>query len=540
MTQVATDENFIYIKGISDSAAEKLNAAWLKSIKSWRLPKNTFSLRELWKLYPLDIVVKIGKKVAESERKKLMSKNNYYDADKIDERLRPYQVTDIKFLENKGNYGIFNQQRTGKTPTALFAARSYDLNIIICPASLLLQWEGEVKNWMKDVETIVYNGTKKQREKKLNVLKSRLENGRRQYLILSYETLRNDVDMILTIAELKNACMIVDEAHRLKNHRTKTYKAVKALGSLVKKRLALTGTPAMNHPSDVFGILHFLYPNKFPSYWQFVERYFYINDGYFGKEVGDWKRKDELQHVLSLISVQRKRKDVMTWLPEKQYMTVKLEANAKQMKAYKDMADTFVYEDENVEVDAPSILAQLTRLRQITLAPEILGIEANSAKEEWLLDFIEDNQDEKIIIFSSFTSYLKMLKEKIGERAVMIHGEMSADEKQRAASAFQKGEKGVNILLSNIVAGGTGWTLDKATTTIFLDRHYNPTLNEQAEDRMVDTREGATQAKTVIDVIVKDTIDEHIHSLLEKKVDIIKYVNDYGISKLMKGGVNND
>lgn len=539
MIQIATDENFIYIKGISDSAAEKLNAAWLKSIKAWRLPKNTFSLRELWKLYPLDTVVKIGKKVAENERMKLMSKSKHRE-NNIDERLRPYQVTDIKFLENQGNYGIFNQQRTGKTPTALFAARNYDLNIIICPASLLLQWEGEVRNWMKDVETIVYNGTKKQREKKLNVLKSRLENGKRQYLILSYETLRNDVNMILTIAELKNACMIVDEAHRLKNHRTKTYKAVKALGSLVQKRLALTGTPAMNHPSDVFGILHFLYPEKFPSYWQFVERYFYINDGYFGKEVGDWKRKDELQHVLSLISVQRKRKDVMTWLPEKQYMTVKLEANAKQMKAYKDMADTFVYEDENVEVDAPSILAQLTRLRQITLAPEILGIEANSAKEEWLLDFIEDNQDEKIIIFSSFTSYLKMLKEKIGERAVMIHGEMSADEKQRAASAFQKGEKGVNILLSNIVAGGTGWTLDKATTTIFLDRHYNPTLNEQAEDRMVDTREGATQAKTVIDVIVKDTIDEHIHYLLEKKVDIIKYVNDYGISKLMKGGINND
>lgn len=540
MIQIATDEDFIYIRGIPDSAAEKLNAAWLKSVKSWRLPKNTFALRELWKLYPLDTIAKIGKKVADSERKKLMLKDKYDGADKIDERLRPYQVTDIKFLENEGNYGIFNQQRTGKTPTALFAARNYNLNIIICPASLLLQWESEVKNWMKDVETIVYNGPKKQREKKLNTLKSRLENGRRQYLILSYETLRNDVDMILTIVEPENACMIVDEAHRLKNHRTKTYKAVKALGSLVQKRLALTGTPAMNHPSDVFGILHFLYPNKFPSYWQFVERYFYINDGYFGKEVGDWKRKDELQHVLSLISVQRKRKDVMMWLPEKQYITVKLEANAKQMKAYKDMADTFVYEDENVEVDAPSVLAQLTRLRQITLAPEILGIEANSAKEEWLLDFIEDNQDEKIIIFSSFTSYLKMLKDKIGERAVMIHGEMSTDEKQRAASAFQKGEKGVNILLSNIVAGGTGWTLDKANTTIFLDRHFNPTLNEQAEDRMVDTREGSTQAKTVIDVIVKDTIDEHIHHLLKKKVDIIKYVNDYGISKLIEGRVDND
>jgi len=527
--KIAASKGFLYLKDISEPNANSLGATWMKGIKAWRLPCNTYSLREVFKMFPTTEVMELGLEHSNKERRHLRSKQ-LEDAEGH-ERLRAYQRVDVQFLRSLSHAGIFNQQRTGKTPTALFTTKEYDLNIIVCPASLLLQWEKEVYNWVgKESSVFVYKGSKHQRKRLLMKLKDQLESGKNQYLIVSYETLRNDIeDVIELFANIPpHACLIVDEAHRLANHRTKTYKAMEQLRKHVHKSLALTGTPAMNHAADIYGILRFLHPDRFTSYWQFVERYFHINDGFFGKEIGGYKRKEELQHVLDLFSVQRKRKDVMEWLPEKEYITYELEADKKQLEAYESMLNTFEFE----HVDAPSVLAQLTRLRQITLAPELLEIDAKSAKEQWLVEFISDNPNDHIIIFSSFTSYLKILKNKLKNKAVMIHGEMSPDEKQAATDQFQNNE-GTNILLANIKAGGTGWTLNRATITIFLDRAYNPTLNEQAEDRMVATEEGNTESKTVIDLVVKDTVDEHIISLVKAKENIIKHVNDYGISKLL-------
>src|SRR5690625_222960 len=96
--EIATDENFIYIRGMSETQASRLDAVWLRGSKAWRLPLNTFALRELWKSFPTDEIEKLGKKIAGQELVILHHKDYEYHNNDIDSRLRPYQVTDINFL----------------------------------------------------------------------------------------------------------------------------------------------------------------------------------------------------------------------------------------------------------------------------------------------------------------------------------------------------------------------------------------------------------------------------------------------------------
>jgi SNF2 family DNA or RNA helicase len=321
-------------------------------------------------------------------------------------------------------------------------------------------------------------------------------------------------------------CMIVDEAHFLGNYKSAQSKAVFQISKNADKKLALTGTPVKNEGSEIYGILHYLYENRFSSYWQFVDRYFKTWDSPWGaKEVSGYKRKEELTEILDLISVQRKRSEVMQWIPPKTYQTIEVEMDAKQRKAYESMLHTFIVEEGGeTKADASGVLAQLTRLRQLCLSPSLLDIKAPSAKENFILEWIEDNASEPCIIFSNFSSYLLVLQRKIkGSR--LIVGQTSKQERQQTVEDFQNGK--CNVILANIQAAGVGLTLDRASTVIFLDRAYTPTDNIQAEDRIVPTTENSNQHCTIIDVVCKDSIDQHINDLLKKKKNVIEVINNY-------------
>jgi SWI/SNF-related matrix-associated actin-dependent regulator 1 of chromatin subfamily A len=132
-----------------------------------------------------------------------------------------------------------------------------------------------------------------------------------------------------------------------------------------------------------------------------------------------------------------------------------------------------------------------------------------------------------------FTSFLKKLKDKLGDKAVMLTGEQNQTEKQRSVDAIQTGN--AKVMLANIIAGGVGWTLDKADIIIFTDVSYNPMDNAQARDRFVPTKTDVEYGgKEIIYLEMNKSVDKSIRRLLDKKIDIIKYVNDYGINSLVK------
>lgn len=438
-----------------------------------------------------------------------------------DIRLRPYQRVDVEFLEQRTSAAVFNEQRTGKTPTVLIATKDRTTKgIIVCPAGLRLNWQNEIKTWLNE-DSIVIGGTKIKRKK----LYKAFEEESTKYLIISYETLRSDIELFTS----KFDTLIVDEAHRLRNYKTQQSKAVYKLGAKAKSVFPMTGTPAVNHPSDVFGILKLLRPKKYSSYWNFIDRYFGYIETRFGKELLGFKKKrfDEIMELISSVSVQRKRRDVMQWIPAITRRTIDLEISSTQNKYYNQVLREFRYEDN----DIPNAIAQLVRLRQVCLETSLLDLKQSSPKQDFIVEYIKDNPNETVLVFSLFTSFLYTLHEKFPD-AVLLTGRQTLNEKQNSVDQIQSGN--AKLIFSNIIAGGTGWTLDEVDTIIFTDKSYAPTNNEQAEDRIVPTREHEDyKAKQIISLVMKNTIEGNIEELLKMKVNIVKFVNDYGLNSLV-------
>ncbi|WP_284142701.1 SNF2-related protein, partial [Escherichia coli] len=186
----------------------------------------------------------------------------------------------------RGSCLVLNEPRTGKTPTMIkvLAALGKKRNIVICPSSLVWNWAKEFQRWAEGVFNVyVASGTP---TKRLAIMEEYKENSRKtpSVLIISKDTWKIVHE---SFDDFEFDVAVVDEAHFLRNYKTAQSKAVFKLKAKVK--YALTGTPAVKHAVDVYGLLHFINPEAFPSYWQFAERYFVIHEDMWGKRIGELK-----------------------------------------------------------------------------------------------------------------------------------------------------------------------------------------------------------------------------------------------------------
>lgn len=464
-------------------------------------------------------------------------------------KLREYQKEDVKFLAARNTAACFNEQRTGKTPTALsvMKVRAVKKLLIIAPASTLYTWAEECKNWwFADKPVYVVDGSAPVRK----MLIKRWTEGA---LIISYECLRErtrthkdeagnitGIEVTGDLADIKKhkdieAC-ILDEAHRIKNHKSKQAEALFSLCN-IPIRLALSGTPAPGKQYEIWSILHWLYPTIFTGYWRFVDYYFNKEEMWTSNTdshavIGTFKpNKDkELQEFLDIISTRRTRASVMQWLPDKTRIKVPLEQTKEQHKYIQELQTTF--EIENTEVNAINVLARLIKERQILLSPEILGLKGKSPKVEWIKKYLQDYPEKNVIIFSNFTGWLKILAKEL-ECDNLIIGETTKERREELKNKFQSGK--INLLLINIKAGKEGLTLDNADVTIFTDKY--PPVGDilQAEDRFVATsKDKLDRGHEVIDLVMHDSYEEIIMAMLSKNAKEIDIINNY-IDYIKKG-----
>lgn len=539
MIRFANDNHFIYLQGVpaSDKSMMEVyfNAVWSKPKQHWRLPLNRHVMTELWRSFPdlrnsekfKDLGIKAASKVREAlDRRKP-------DALNLNSPLRRYQLEDVHTLETLPSAGIFNEPRTGKTPTAITLMKRIGKyrNLVVCPASLTLNWKKEIEQWWPEAEAYPVSGSTSR--KRMKAYDEFAQFARRpKVLVISKDTMKGDFVTHAIFANEKFDTCFVDEAHFLRNYGTNQSKAVFKIKA--DRRYAMTGTPTVNHPSDIWGILHFLDPVAYPSFWQFTARYFdtFPSEYSQGLEYGEPKdhRKEELKELVGLVSVQRKRSEVMAWLPKKQYSKLPAKMEGKQLKLYNDMKEFFVAvdEDSGKELDTSGIMAQLMRMRQLCLDPRLVGFDVPGAKTKVLTDYLQ-NRREPIVIMSMFTSYLKMIApdiEKIGRKVGFVHGEMSSTEKQSTVDAFQAGR--IDVLFGNIIACGVGHTLDRSNTVMFLDRAWTPAENDQAEDRVCPTSETKNHAHLIIDLECEGSIDSRINAVLKTKRTLIDFINQGG------------
>ena len=447
-------------------------------------------------------------------------------------QLRKYQIEDAKFLASMPCSACFNEQRTGKTPTALETIKLKNLEnkrvLIITTASSTFQWQEEYSAWLNK-PCLLCIGTPKQKEKIIEKWTHGLV-----ISIDSFKDTERSQGLNQKILNKNPELVILDEAHKIKNPKSANAKALFKCKHIPNK-LALTGTPAQGKPYDIYSILRFLFPADFRGFWKFLEEYFIIKDQtiYVAGRKQTFKTYEEfqpgkdleLQKLLKTFSTQRKRKDVMPWLPDKYYEKVRLSPTPLQKKYLKELEET--YKTENITTQ--STLDRLVRYRQICLDPQLLNLKGSSPKTEWIKQYIKDYPDESIIIFSKFTSYIFRLAEELTCKWAMIVGDTPIKTRKEFIKDFQN--KKFNVLLLNIDAGKEALTLDTAETTIFTDKYPPIGSIEQAEDRFIaSTPAKANKAHKIIELMMSDTFDEQLYNLLEERksqTDIINNYNQY-------------
>lgn len=438
-------------------------------------------------------------------------------------KLREYQEEDVQRLMTRSAMGIFNEQRTGKTPTSIVAMQRKNVQrlLVVCPASIVYKWKEEYKLWTNKEAYVIDSATKFNEKDTLIPDTS--------CIIINYENLRDTVkykgawEKILK--KYKPDGIIVDEAHRCKDRKSANFKAIKKFNK-VEARLYLTGTPAPNKPWDVWAILHFICPSVFSSYWNFIHEYFeeetlWIRGQAINQPVRFKAGKEQLlQNNLNYISVMRKRKDVMPWIPKEEIPTViKLPCTPSQLKYICELEETF----ETEHVNTQSVLEQLVRIRQICAHPKILNLKGSSPKIDWLKQYLLDYPEKSVIVFSNSKKFIDLVRNEV--KCVYITGETNLKIRQAAINSFQKGEHKVIVIQTQ--AGKEGLTLDKADVTIFLDTYPPAADYMQAKDRMVPTTQENVKPQEIIHLMMKDTYDERLYNLVKQGISDTEVINDY-------------
>lgn len=457
--------------------------------------------------------------------------------------LRSYQKEDVRLLSRMSFGAIFSEMRTGKTPVALHTWKKWRTPnlIVVVPGILQHHWQKSLFEYLGQVSYVISALEKKERE----WFYQKILKERGWVVIVSKDIFKADNKEFKKLKSRKNfglsrCCAIIDEAHFLRNFKSQQSKSVYLLQDCARK-LVLTGTPIVNSYTDIYGVLKFLQPEAYQSYDRFIENYFSFSElkvergkrTFLIKVVRGFKTNEafkEFNRRIGSISIRRKQKDVLPWLPQVIFQREVLLMDNKQQKIYQGIKEEWLKEKEKRDVGYS--LEILTKLRTATLNPKALGGDSYGAKIDYLLSYLQEWNKQSVVVFSTRNStFLKPLSLLLKEKKIdseLITGDTTHFDRQKIIEKFQS--KQSNVLLCNLLIGGLGLDLSQADTAIFADRGYAPADNEQAEARFLPTTpEGSSETKTkmIVYLLCKGTVDEKIDKLLKKKENVANIINSF-------------
>ena len=394
-------------------------------------------------------------------------------------------------------------------------------SLVVTPTSLIYNWKEEFEKFVPDLKIGIIHGSKSSRNK---ILENKDEY---DILITTYGTIKNDIDFYKS--EVFDYC-IIDEAQNIKNPKAQNTKVIKEIKAKVK--FALTGTPIENSLVELWSIFDFIMPGYLFDEKKFKQKFVNRSE----REI------DELKSLINPFILRRLKRDVITELPEKIEKKYYVPMTTEQKLAYKNYMKEVRLKLKTGEDDNITIFSYLTRLRQICQDPILVNKDytGDSGKLNVALEIIEEviKEDNKILVFSQFTSVLKKIEEELNKRNIVskyLDGSTRAKERIRLVSDFNESKES-GVFLISLKAGGTGLNLTSAKFVMHMDPWWNPAIEDQATDRA--HRIGQKNVVEVIKLIAKDTIEEKVVQLQEEKREIINSVmsddslNINNISKL--------
>ena len=438
--------------------------------------------------------------------------------------LRPYQKIGFNWLSTIVNYKfgglLADEMGLGKTLQiiSLLLARKEKMqnqlpSLIVAPASVIYNWQAEVKKFAPSLNVALLDGTKKERERLL------LDAKKYDLLISSYQSLNRDLE---AYQNLIFDVEVIDEAQNIKNQQSVTAKTVKVIKA--HHKLALTGTPIENKLSELWSIFDYLMPGFLGSYPDFRKKY----ELPIVKEQ-DKEAEDQLANMVIPFILRRLKKDVLRDLPDKDEEIVPVKMNKKQADLYNMQTQKIIAQlngqgDEDFKRSRFQILAQITKLREICCDPHSLyeNYHGKSNKLIATIELIKNNlaNGHKILLFSQFTAMLDILHENLARLRLplfTITGSTPKTKRQEQVQKFnQMAQPGVFLI--SLKAGGTGINLTGADVVIHYDPWWNLAAEKQATDRA--HRIGQKHSVKIYKMVTEDSIEERIIALQQKKAEL--------------------
>jgi superfamily II DNA or RNA helicase len=432
--------------------------------------------------------------------------------DRFRGELRSYQREGLDWLRSMTSNGfnviLADEMGLGKTiqALALIAEQSTSAwpSLVVCPSSLLDNWQRESEIFIDGVKALIITGTKRK------ALWAEAVNY--DLVIASYTIVKRDVE---TIKQLNFSYMILDEAQHIKNPSTVNAKSCKDIRA--EHKIVLTGTPLENSSSDLWSIFDFLSPGLLGSFNGFKKYYADINEDRFLQE--------DLAARVGNFILRRTKDKVCDDLPPKIEQIIYCEMAPDQRKLYNEIFNygqrLVAAYDKNKKQNSFEILTTLLRLRQICCNPQLLPdmetVNVSSAKTDLLKELVLENIDSghKMLIFSQFTSLLKIIRTWLDESEISYEYLDGASKKRQAIVDNFNNTPEIPVFLLSLKAGGVGLNLTSADTVIIFDPWWNPAVEDQATDRT--HRIGQTRTVNSIKLVMEDSIEEKILQLKSRK-----------------------
>ncbi len=441
--------------------------------------------------------------------------------------LREYQKTGFNWLKTLSKYGfggiLADDMGLGKTIqiiSLLLDEKNNDAktSIVVCPSSLYINWEKEIKRFSSDINALIISGNAEQRAELIKHISDY------DVIITSYDLLKRDIEKYKNI---QFKYVIADEAQYIKNNNTKNAKALKDLKSEV--RFALTGTPIENSLAELWSIFDFIMPGYLYTYKKFKDEF----ETLIIKE-NDSLVMEKLQKLVAPFVLRRIKKEVLKELPDKTEQIMYSKMDEEQQKLYSSyLALSKVKMKQELEANGFEkskfkILSLITRLRQICCHPQLFleNYTGESAKLNQCLEIIEGAiaAKHKILLFSGFTSMFDILTPELEKRGIeysILTGQTKVDTRIAMVDEFNKDDN-IKVFLISLKAGGTGLNLTGADMVIHYDPWWNLSAQNQATDRAY--RIGQRNNVQVFKLISENSIEEKIQKLQDKKMDLTESV----------------
>jgi SWI/SNF-related matrix-associated actin-dependent regulator of chromatin subfamily A-like protein 1 len=416
-----------------------------------------------------------------------------------------HQREAIKSLVENKKFILADDMGLGKTTSTIIAALETGAKkiLIICPASLKINWQREIENY-SDQPTSIIEGKK-------------WEDG--TFIIINYDIIKNfhdekkKSDSILL--KTKFDLVIIDEAHYIQNKQAQRTKLINDFVSNVDRLWLLTGTPITSRPINYFNLLNLIECPVAKNWMAYVKRYCNGFQFQAGRRkiwnVSGASNLEELRDRTAPLVLRRLKENVLD-LPDKIITPVYLRLKSKEYEAL--MGEYYDWYDKNGDSD--SLTLQFTKLTKVR---QVIAEEKVPSTIEICENIVE--QGKKVIVFTNFTKTLEMILEHFGKSAVRLDGQMSQKERQLSVDRFQNDES-VMVFVGNIKAAGVGITLTAGEAVVMNDLSFLPSDHSQAEDRSY--RYGQKNNVLVYYPIFDNTVEGIIYDILKKKKDIFETV----------------